>query len=420
MKKKLLIFITVIISLQVYSQKLDTVSNYWPLNKENRWYYLTEDHVYSEPWVKYGVEEVSYTHDTTINSQIYFNKLNKWMRYDNETNEIVSLKDFNESVFMDFNLSDGNNFIQFNSPFNYINQINARVVEAKYRFLSDSIRIKGFIAPNSELGQTQIMYAKNIGEVYIYNSTAEIIHYDNYAYLIEALIHRGDSTIIYDDKTPPQIIFTPPDSVSDTTITFRFEVKHPYTVIKMGANPANIPRHFIDSVIIQYFYEKGNNRFYEQKTLCNLEDERSDFYVASINLNKSLINNGFEFKYKIIAKDKGLFPEYDIEPDSGFYTTSLVTSVNNKHNLLKFNLSQNYPNPFNPSTTISYSIPKESFVTLKIYDVLGRELQTLVTGEKPPGKYKIIFYAKKYSSGIYFYVMHAGDFIETKKLILVK
>ena len=103
--------------------------------------------------------------------------------------------------------------------------------------------------------------------------------------------------------------------------------------------------------------------------------------------------------------------------------TNVVTRVESNNNarlVSNYKLAQNYPNPFNPSTTISYSIPKESLVTLKVYDVLGRELQTLVAGEKPAGKYKILFEANKYSSGIYFYVMHAGDFIETKKLILLK
>ncbi len=102
-----------------------------------------------------------------------------------------------------------------------------------------------------------------------------------------------------------------------------------------------------------------------------------------------------------------------------FFQNEVYTGVKSNITKLKdYNLSQNYPNPFNPSTTISYSIPKESFVTLKVYDILGKELQTLVAGEKLPGKYKIIFDATKYSSGIYFYIMHAGDFIETKKLIL--
>jgi hypothetical protein len=85
-----------------------------------------------------------------------------------------------------------------------------------------------------------------------------------------------------------------------------------------------------------------------------------------------------------------------------------------------FLLSQNYPNPFNPSTTINYSVPKTSFVTIKVYDVLGKEISTLVNGEKQAGNYRVLFNAGILSSGIYFYKMSADGYSVTKKLILVK
>jgi len=83
-------------------------------------------------------------------------------------------------------------------------------------------------------------------------------------------------------------------------------------------------------------------------------------------------------------------------------------------------LSQNYPNPFNPYTTINFSLPNKSFVSLKVYDVIGREIKTLVSGEKKPGYYNIQFGSEQLSSGIYFYKLEAGNFIETKKMILLK
>jgi hypothetical protein len=83
-------------------------------------------------------------------------------------------------------------------------------------------------------------------------------------------------------------------------------------------------------------------------------------------------------------------------------------------------LSQNYPNPFNPSTTIRYSIPISEFVTLKIYDVLGNEIVILVNEDKPAGSYEVEFDAAVLVSGIYFYKLQAGNFIEMKKMILMK
>ena len=83
-------------------------------------------------------------------------------------------------------------------------------------------------------------------------------------------------------------------------------------------------------------------------------------------------------------------------------------------------LKQNYPNPFNPSTKISYSIPAISFITLKVYDLLGNEVATLVNEEKPSGTYEVEFSAIGLTSGIYFYKLTAGNFSETKKMILMK
>jgi hypothetical protein len=86
----------------------------------------------------------------------------------------------------------------------------------------------------------------------------------------------------------------------------------------------------------------------------------------------------------------------------------------------KFNLAQNYPNPFNPSTIISYDIPRLSRVTLIIYDILGRQVATLVNEEKRPGSYRMAFDGSGLASGVYFYQLQAGTYSNTKKLLLLK
>jgi hypothetical protein len=83
-------------------------------------------------------------------------------------------------------------------------------------------------------------------------------------------------------------------------------------------------------------------------------------------------------------------------------------------------LLQNYPNPFNPNTTIEYRLPGQCYVTLRIYDVIGRELSTLVNGIETPGAKKVKFDASRFSSGIYYYRLEAGSYVETRKLILLK
>lgn len=87
---------------------------------------------------------------------------------------------------------------------------------------------------------------------------------------------------------------------------------------------------------------------------------------------------------------------------------------------MQFELKQNYPNPFNPSTTIEYVIPKQSFVKLIIFDMLGREVSTLVREKKEAGTYSVVWNASPFASGVYFYKLQANDFIQTRKILLIK
>ncbi len=114
------------------------------------------------------------------------------------------------------------------------------------------------------------------------------------------------------------------------------------------------------------------------------------------------------------------------EAVEGFYKsnfTDIVVSVDDKNTKpvpSSFILYQNYPNPFNPTTKINFVIPKSSVVNLKVYDILGREVATLVNEEKHPGSYEIEFDGSKLSSGVYFYQLNSGSFISTKKMLIIK
>jgi hypothetical protein len=99
--------------------------------------------------------------------------------------------------------------------------------------------------------------------------------------------------------------------------------------------------------------------------------------------------------------------------------TSLESS-NDDNSPEVFSLSQNFPNPFNPTTTIRYQVKQKTFVSLKIFNVLGKEVGTLVNGEKLPGEYSIDFNGSNLSSGVYFYQLRTENFIQTRKMILVK
>jgi len=103
-------------------------------------------------------------------------------------------------------------------------------------------------------------------------------------------------------------------------------------------------------------------------------------------------------------------------------TISPTTGITNNENEIPkvFELSQNYPNPFNPITKINYSIPKQSFVSLKVFDVLGREVAVLISDNLKPGYYSVDFNGTNLASGVYFYRMEAGTFVDVKRLLLIK
>jgi hypothetical protein len=105
--------------------------------------------------------------------------------------------------------------------------------------------------------------------------------------------------------------------------------------------------------------------------------------------------------------------------NDGAYEFSKTIEVN-FGSPIKFELNQNYPNPFNPSTTISFSLPESGNVILKIYNVIGKEIETLVEGYKEAGIYTVNFNAEELASGMYLYRLSTNGFTETKKLLLLK
>ena len=99
---------------------------------------------------------------------------------------------------------------------------------------------------------------------------------------------------------------------------------------------------------------------------------------------------------------------------------SVTDVADNKTVPTKYSLSQNYPNPFNPSTTIKYELPRASHVTLKVFNTLGQEVATLVDEAQEPGYKSVQWNASEVGSGVYFSLLHAGDFVATKKLLMLR
>lgn len=140
-------------------------------------------------------------------------------------------------------------------------------------------------------------------------------------------------------------------------------------------------------------------------------------------LNTSGLNNRLVKLRLVVSSDSEI--EFALKE---LYATDFILAKSNiKHKIIDiknenitYNLAQNYPNPFNPSTKISYQIQERGNVTVKVFDILGNEIKTLVNEFKEKGEYNIIFDAKELSSGVYIYQIKSGDFIFSKKMTLLK
>lgn len=171
----------------------------------------------------------------------------------------------------------------------------------------------------------------------------------------------------------------------------------------------------------------------------------TDLNITDIAINDSLVVVGTDSSGVFISKDNGdTWSSFNTGlPNSHIYSlginddylyvgifggvwrcslSDIITSVNPKPNNLvtNYSLSQNYPNPFNPTTTIEFAIPNKAFAKIVVYNLLGEEVKTLLNEQRNAGRHSVQFDGSSLSSGIYYYRLVANEFIETKKLVLIK
>lgn len=181
----------------------------------------------------------------------------------------------------------------------------------------------------------------------------------------------------------------------------------------------NIGFHEINSRLLIWNFPEGYTRYLDHdsinKTIIFALDLFPDNYLFKQNISLTSIYGRYDFSSITINKT---------------YLKNVrlngITNINAiNQDIINYYLTQNFPNPFNSTTNIRYNIVRREKVTLKIYDLLGREVATLVNEEKPSGEYEVEFNTEKFlnsflSSGVYFYRLQAGNFSETKKLILLR
>lgn len=187
-------------------------------------------------------------------------------------------------------------------------------------------------------------------------------------------------------------------------------------------NTAIVTKPFSDKLLINIFLPSDNNN---KGTVVSGNSGWTD--LVTINFDIRNANDTARVNWL----EGNLFWQiYDADNSTSWtignltdlvYPLGIVSDVaDNKEVPLKHSLEQNYPNPFNPTTVISYQLPVAGIVSLKIYDVLGNEVATLVDEYKSTGKYEVEFSAPALSSGIYLYKYQCGTYIETKKMVFLK
>jgi hypothetical protein len=143
------------------------------------------------------------------------------------------------------------------------------------------------------------------------------------------------------------------------------------------------------------------------------------FFPDSIRIRTRTVNVAPEGIYTVTVKGNG--PNgTPVHVRTITYLVTNVLSVISNGVPAEFSLKQNYPNPFNPSTTIQYSLPKAGNVKIVVYDVSGREVETLIDEHSSPGTFELTWDAARFSSGVYFYKLQTDEFTDVKKMLLVK
>jgi hypothetical protein len=177
-----------------------------------------------------------------------------------------------------------------------------------------------------------------------------------------------------------------------------------------------------------YIRNKGNEYTIDNPLVNLISDDSWVTYIYPPRTYPSIPPGGSAGAGFIVRVDT-TFPGYfnfkvNVGVDGWYYwedADTVVTDVEDEIRIpLSYKLYQNFSNPFNPTTTIQYQIPELSFVTLNVFNLLGEEIKTLVNNEKTAGSYQIKFNATNLPSGIYFYRLQAGDYVETKKMVLLK
>lgn len=394
-------------------------NNYLPLRVGNKWQYYGTEVYYAMGiyYYYYYLSLVSIDSDTLINQNKYYKYHSDWVRYSEEDKKIYVWVDNEDRLYLDMTRIPATSYVQYSifSPgFNHI----YRTVEHLHgntNLFGTTSNYKGFSFDSSMYGAEEWeseKYNENFGMSYFYYGAH---NYERENVIIMAILYDSLGNLTYyTNHYKPQISIFPLTIVGSNVFDMTFIVEHHYSKATWYYN-------FVDSVYMESFYKKDDTTVYNNNISASLVGNTFSYRINT-TLDTTLLKAGFALYYRIVAKDKGIVKETSFAPDTGYYKCvwDFGTGLNYEQHLTEFDLFQNYPNPFNPVTKIKFQIPKHSNVTLKIFDVLGREVSILLNEEKTAGIYELNFDASNLASGVYYYQLITDGFVRTRKMLVIK
>ena len=351
--------------------------------------------------------------DTLINGLLFYKFSNNFNYYPSINYDcLYSYDSLNQKLFVKTPISPIIRLaVDFNAPLDshYISFIKGVPIN----FISQGLSYK------IVMGDTQLVYSMKHPQednipLYIYEFSANIglSKYKEYAVTTNMLYSHDQNIVaaIIDSLFYNQLILRV-DSlypVDDRPIdTFPYLLTISYTASYSA---------LIDSFYLDVQHLRADTLVQTKKYNISTSNPHISF-----NLAGKL--SGDKIKLRVTVTDTSIFYNVAHYPETGWVVMNVLPPILNVEigNLpADYELAQNFPNPFNPITTIRYQIPEPAFVTVKVYDVLGNEIRTLVNEEKIAGSYEAEFDGSGLTSGIYYYKITVGDFSQTKKMILLK
>ncbi len=266
--------------------------------------------------------------------------------------------------------------------------------------------------PNPNLGNIENADTTDDGQNIFYGNIQGIDTFDVYNNCTNDIYAQNNDWGVYDSTLIETHVYHKVDNNLHGLIKFMpFSASIPVELTSFTANvvEGNVVLNWITAT------ELNNSGFDIEKSIDNSTWNKIGF-VNGNGTSTEIHNYSFADQTPFVGTSYYRLKQIDFDGTTEYSNTIEVTFGA----ISEFALDQNYPNPFNPSTKINYSIKEKSNVELKIFDLLGSEIATLVNEEKSPGNYEVFFDASKSSSGVYLYTIKAGSFVQTRKMLLMK